>query len=82
MGIDITGIFDAHSVRECPQLTLRRPQAQNVHEHRNAHLGGTNAYTTHSNGHRKAPKSENAYKLLLHKVFTLRKSWKRGFGDC
>ena len=33
-----------------------------------AHSGRTNTYTTYSNGHRKAPKSENAYKLLLHKV--------------
>jgi len=34
-----------------------------------------------TNGHRKAPKSENAYKLLLHKVYMLRKSWNYDFGD-
>ena len=33
-----------------------------------AQLGKPYTYTAHSNGHRKAPKSENAYKLLLHKV--------------
>jgi hypothetical protein len=46
-----------------------------------AHSGRTYTYTVYSNGHRKAPKSENAYKLLLHKVYMLRKGWNCGFGD-
>jgi hypothetical protein len=60
-----------------------RPQAQDVSENRarkrwrgdapghgaqNTHLGTTDTDPTYSNGHRKAPKSNNDYKLLLHKV--------------
>lgn len=32
------------------------------------HTRRTDTDTRHSNGHRKAPKSNNDYKLLLHKV--------------
>jgi hypothetical protein len=86
-----TGQYRRHGNR------YHRSQAQDVREplpgkncdekdalglsERPAQLGRTNTYTTHSNGHRKAPKSENAYKLLLHKVYMLRKSRRCDFGD-
>jgi hypothetical protein len=60
-----------------------RPQAQDVsknwarkrwrsdalgHRAQTTHIGTTDIDTIYSNGHRKAPKSNNDYKLLLHKV--------------
>jgi hypothetical protein len=69
MGIDIVSSTIAQrSVKQLANSLADRPQAQDVSANRKSqteHPTRADTDTTHSNGHRKAPKSNNDYKLLL-----------------
>ena len=70
MGIDIVSLLSKCCAKWLANLH-RRPTTSTRRERKpqNEHQTRADTDTTHSNGHRKAPKSANDYKLLLFGLF-------------